>query len=68
MNAISTLAARPVARPDCSINETRQRVASNRCIDAETGATPKVVSEAVDLRTGRRVRVAAVLILQKQER
>ena len=55
MNAISILAARPMARPDSSINETRQRVASNRCNYAEIGTTLKIVSEAVDLKTGRNI-------------
>jgi hypothetical protein len=55
MNAISTLAARPMARRDSSRNETRQRVASNRCNDAETGTGFNIVSEAVDLQAGSRV-------------
>ena len=55
MNAISTLAARPVARPDCSINETRQQVAWNRGKYAETGTALNIVSEAVDLKPSRRV-------------
>jgi len=42
MNAIRTLAARPTALLDSSINETRQQVALNRCHYAETGTTLKI--------------------------
>src|SRR5262245_11940565 len=55
MNAISTLAARPVARPDCSINKTRQQVAWNQGNYANTRTTLNIVSEAADLKAGRRV-------------
>jgi RNA polymerase sigma-70 factor (ECF subfamily) len=60
MNAIRTLAARPMALLDSSINERRQQVASNRCHYAETGTTLKIMSETVNLKAGTRVLDVAV--------
>jgi RNA polymerase sigma factor (sigma-70 family) len=45
----------PVARPDCSINETWQQVTGNRGNHAVTETTANIVSKAVDLKTGTRV-------------
>jgi RNA polymerase sigma factor (sigma-70 family) len=55
MNANSSLAARPVARPDGSINETRQQIPRNRGNYAVTETTLKLVSETVNLKAGTRV-------------